>query len=289
MQGRSPEERIDVLCLSGHKIYAPGSPGVIIAREDLFSGLEPQEVGGGIVEFVDTEGYIVTDDLPEREETGTPNLPGAFLLAATLQLLGRVGMDLVAEDEKELTQYALTKLESIDGLHIYGSHRLEVAERIGVITFNLDDLPHGLVTAILNDYHGIAVRNECFCAQPFVRQLLGISDERGVAPASCSDTCGPDDIASSRGATGDGATGDGAPPREQPGMVRISFGLYNTKADVDRAAEALRDILDRADAYREAYRPVGNGSGDYVHREFSFDPDAAFSIERAADDWLESV
>ena len=281
MQGNAPEERIDVLCLSGHKIYAPGSPGVIVARKDLFAGLEPQEVGGGIVEFVDTERYVVTDDLPEREETGTPNLPGSFLLATTLYLMGRVGMDLIAEDERELTQYALTKLEGIDGLRIYGSHRMEVAERIGVITFNLKELPHGLVTAILNDYYGIAVRNECFCAQPFVRQLLGIADERGVAPSSCTDTCGPDDAPA--------ASGDGAPPREQPGMVRISFGLYNTKKDVDRAASALREIVDRADEYREQYKPVRDGSGDWVHRSFRFEPDEAFSLERAADEWLQQV
>ena len=283
MQGNSPEEHLDVVCLSGHKIYAPGSPGVIIARQELFAGLEPQEVGGGIVEFVDSERYVVTDDLPEREETGTPNLPGSFLLAATLYLMGRVGMDLIAEDERELTQYALNAFEAIDGLKIYGSHRMNVAERIGVITFNLKGLPHGLVTAILNDYYGIAVRNECFCAQPFVRQLLGIADERGVAPASCSDTCEP-------GATPSPASsGDGAPPREQPGMVRVSFGLYNTKADVDRAVEALRDIMNRANEYRDLYHPVGDGSGDWVHRSFRFDPDDAFSIERAADGWLESA
>jgi cysteine desulfurase / selenocysteine lyase len=286
MQGNAPEERIDVLCLSGHKIYAPGSPGVIVARKDLFAGLEPQEVGGGIVEFVDTERYIVTDDLPEREETGTPNLPGSFLLAATLYLMGRVGMGLIAEDERELTQYALNRFEAIDGLKIYGSHRMEVAERIGVITFNLDGLPHGLVTAVLNDYYGIAVRNECFCAQPFVRQLLGIADERGVAPAACSDTCEPGAAPAS---SGDGAPARDQPAREQPGMVRVSFGLYNTKADVDRAADALQDILDRANEYRDRYEPVRDGSGDWVHTSFRFDPDDAFSIERAADTWLESA
>jgi len=303
MHGADPSERIDVLCMSGHKIYAPGSPGVIVARKDLFAGLEPQDVGGGIVDFVDTERYVVTDDLPEREETGTPNLPGAFLLAATLYLLGRVGMDLVAEDEREITQYTLTKFEAIDGLRIYGSHRLEVADRIGVVTFNLDALPHGLVTAILNDYYGIAVRNECFCAQPFVRQLLGISDDRGVAPSSCTDTCGPGETSTGETSTGETSTGKTtpgevasgevaptqAPSREQPGMVRVSLGLYNTKDDVDRAARALREIVDRADAYRDQYRPVGDGSGDWVHRRFTFDPDAAFSIERSVDAWLASV
>jgi selenocysteine lyase/cysteine desulfurase len=262
VQGTTDEERIDVLCMSGHKIYAPGSPGVIVARKELFAGLEPQEVGGGIVDFVDTEHYDIMDDLPEREETGTPNLPGAFLLAATLQILGRIGMDVVEEDERELTQYALERFQDIDGLHIYGSHRLEVAERIGVITFNLDDLPHGLVTAILNDYFGIAVRNECFCAQPFVRQLLGISDDRGVAPDECTDTCGP---------------------QTQPGMVRVSFGLYNTRADVDRTVSALTDIVANADAYRSKYRPLLDGSGDWEHTEFSFEPSEAFVLEDEVD------
>jgi len=72
-------------------------------------------------------------------------------------------------------------------------------------------------------------------------------------------------------------------------MVRVSLGLYNTKDDVDRAAQALSEIVDRADAYREQYRPVGDGSGDWVHRRFTFDPDAAFSIERSVDAWLASV
>ncbi|WP_022835410.1 aminotransferase class V-fold PLP-dependent enzyme [Salisaeta longa] len=263
--GDRDDEALDVVCLSGHKIYAPGSPGVIVARKDLFAGHEPEEVGGGIVEFVDTERYTVTDALPDREETGTPNLPGAFLLASMLLLMERVGMDLIAEDERALTQYAMERFTAIDGLHLYGSHRLEVAERIGVLTFNLEGLPHGLVTAILNDYFGIAVRNECFCAQPFVRQLLGIADATGVAPDSCLDTC---------------------TPQAQPGMVRVSLGLYNTRADVDAAADALADIAARPDAYRSKYRALRNGHGDWAHTDFNVPPHELLTLEGAADDWV---
>ena len=266
VQGRSEDEAIDVLCLSGHKIYAPGSPGVIVARQSLFEGLEPQEVGGGIVERVETGSYKITDALPEREEAGTPNLPGALRLAATLQLLGRIGMDLVEEDERELTQYALERFQAIDGLKIYGSHRLEVADRIGVIVFNLDDLPHGLVAAALNDYFGVAVRNECFCAQPFVRQLLGRTSTNGEA-----------------------ASGEECGPEMQPGMVRASLGLYNTTADVDRAAEALADLVARPEWYQEQYRPQLEGSGDWVHRSFNHPPQAVFSLEGEVDAWLRSA
>lgn len=262
VQGRGDDEAIDVLCMSGHKIYAPGSPGVIVARKALFEGLEPQEVGGGIVNRVETGHYEIMDDLPEREEAGTPNLPGAFRLAATLYLLGRIGMDVIEEDERELTQYALERFAAIDGLKIYGSHRLEVADRIGVITFNLDDLPHGLVTAALNDYFGIAVRNECFCAQPFVRQLLGRAGTDGK--------------------------GDDCTPNMQPGMVRVSLGLYNRKEDVDAAADALTDIAERPDWYRSKYRPLLDGSGDWEHRSFEYPPADAFSLKEEVDAWLRS-
>ena len=266
VQGDGGDEALDVLCMSGHKIYAPGSPGVIVARKALFEGLEPQEVGGGIVNRVETGSYEIMDALPEREEAGTPNLPGALRLAATLQLLGRIGMDLIEADERELTQYALEQFAAIDGLTIYGSHRLEVAERIGVITFNLDGLPHGLVAAAANDYFGVAMRNACFCAQPFVRQLLG------------------------RTGTTDAATeGEECGPETQPGMVRASFGLYNTKADVDIAVDALTDIAARPDWYRRRYRPVLDGSGDWVHREFEHPPEAEFSLEGEVDAWLQSA
>lgn len=267
VDAEDPAERIDAVVLSGHKIYTPGSPGVIVALKSLFEGLEPEEVGGGVVSFVDTEQYQITPLLPEREETGTPNLPGALALGATLTLMMRIGMPLIEEDERTLTQYALTAFQEIPRLHIYGSHRLEVANRIGVIAFNLEHLPHGLVTAVLNDYFGIAVRNECFCAQPFVRQLLGISDERGVAPQSCADRC---DV----------------PSADKPGMVRVSLGLYNTPEDIDRVAEALRHLSEHASTYQAEYIPVHDGSGDWRHRSYRFVPADVITLAREVDRWI---
>ncbi len=149
-------ESIDVLCLSGHKIYTPGSPGVIVARKALFESLEPQEVGGGVVDFVDAVRYEITSELPAREETGTPNLPGVLALYATLHTLSRIGMEVIEEDERALTQYALDRFEAIPGLHLYGSHRLEVANRIGVITFNL----HGRRGFRLIFHRGAKVRTD---------------------------------------------------------------------------------------------------------------------------------
>ena len=214
------------------------------------------------MDFVDTARYHVTDHLPEREETGTPNLPGSLTLAAALLALQRVGMDAVEADEHALTAYALQRFTALDGLRLYGPRAPDEADRIGVLTFNLDGLPHGLVTAALNDYFGIAVRNECFCAQPFVRQLLGIADAQGVAPDACLDRCSP---------------------REQPGMVRVSLGLYNTRADLDACADALADLAARPGFYRAQYAPVPGSRGDWRHRTFRFDPADAFCLDEAVD------
>jgi len=45
----NPVQNIDVLVFSGHKTYMPGSPGVVVAKKNLLSQIEPEEVGGGMV------------------------------------------------------------------------------------------------------------------------------------------------------------------------------------------------------------------------------------------------
>ena len=87
-------------------------------------------------------------------------------------------MENIAVHESELTRYALNKLKNITGITIYGSvDEEEVAKRLGVISFNVQDKSHALVSAILNYEGGIGVRNGCFCAHPYVTCLLGVTIE----------------------------------------------------------------------------------------------------------------
>jgi len=94
-------------------------------------------------------------------------------------------------------------------------------DRLGVITFNVEGHPHALVAAILSTEFAIGVRNGCFCAHPYLMHLLGMSSAEAA------------DVRTSI------LGGDG---RAMPGMVRISFGLYNTIADVDAFVDALEAI-----------------------------------------------
>lgn len=228
---------LDFLAFSGHKLYAPFGAGVLVGpREFLLLG-DPAEVGGGTVDTVTVDGVQWTN-LPEREEAGTPCVMGAVALAEGLDELARIGWENLTVHEAGLTASLLQQLGEIPGLTIYGSME---AERIGVVSFNLEGLPHGLVAAVLSCEWGIGVRSGCFCAQPYVKQLLGVSDlEAGILEARIK----------------------GGDRGSIPGAVRVSLGIHNTRADVDRLAGALRAITSRQ--YDRRYR-LNRSTGEYEH------------------------
>ena len=259
-----PAHDLDVLVFSGHKIYAPGSPGVVVARKELFSGVEPLEVGGGMVDDVWLDRYSATAKLPDREEAGTPNICGAIGLAAALYALDRVGMQTIFEEECQLVRYTLAKLREIDGIVIYGDDDFERCRRAGAMSFNIRGVHHGLTGAILNDYFNIAVRNECFCAHPYVREMI------------TEVLAGEDDNLSNEELE--------ALAELQRGMVRASFGIYTTKDDIDALADALRDISSNRQFYEDVYAQRDND--DYVHKTFTFDHTRVFSVRAEVDAWL---
>jgi cysteine desulfurase / selenocysteine lyase len=212
---------LDYVAISAHKMYAPFGTGALIGRRDTFEQGAPEYRGGGTVEFV------ATDDVswghgPDRDEAGSPNVVGAVALAAAVQALQRVGMDAVARHEAELTAYALERLAGIEGLRVYGdADPARAADRLGVITFNIEGLSHFLVAAVLGAEYGIGVRNGCFCAHPYLMRLLGL-------------TTGQAAVVRDQVARGD--------RRAMPGMVRVSFGSYNTTDEIDELVRALEHI-----------------------------------------------
>jgi len=67
-------------------------------------------------------------------------------------------------------------------------------------------------------------------------------------------------------------------------MVRASFGIYSTKADVDRLVAAVAHLEANRAFYEPKYTRLSNG--DYVHKEFHFDHRQLFSVQGAVDEWL---
>ena len=90
MHSGSPDEEIDYLVLSGHKLYAPGSRGALVGKLATLSGRRcVTDVGGGMVEYVTLDDFTLKDKVTAREEAGTPNIPGS------------IAMGLVAIDKSE--------------------------------------------------------------------------------------------------------------------------------------------------------------------------------------------
>ena len=128
--------------------------------------------------------------------------------------------------ERELVKYALNKIEKIPNLIIYDDK--DVDKKVSIISFNIVDFDHSVFAKILALEGGIAVRNGCFCAQPYVQRLLNISD-----------------------LDSENYSNDETLPR--PGLVRISFGLYNNYNEIDLLIYLLNKISLDTQFYKDKY------------------------------------
>ncbi|MEM2226393.1 MAG: cysteine desulfurase [Candidatus Bathyarchaeia archaeon] len=166
---------IDFLAFSGHKMLAPTGIGVLYGRRDILRDMEPFLGGGEMIREVrynksDGTCRITYNELPWKFEAGTPNVGGAVGLMEAVRYLRGLGMENVERHEAELANYALKRLEGVDGIEWYGPG--PSSERGGIVSFNMDGFdPHDL--ALLLDQFGIMVRSGFHCAEP-LHQRLGL-------------------------------------------------------------------------------------------------------------------
>jgi selenocysteine lyase/cysteine desulfurase len=256
MLSHADPRHLDYVTLSAHKLYAPFGTGALVGRRETFERGDPEYRGGGQVDIV-TLDSVVWSTPPERDEAGSPNVIGAVALAAAVRQLQAVGMEQVAAHEAELTAYALPRLAGVPGLRVFGDPDPgRAASRLGVIPLQIEGIPHFLLAAILSYEFGIGVRNGCFCAHPYMLHLLGVQEAHAQRV---------------RQSILDGDR------REVPGLVRVSFGLYNQLAEVDRLVEALQHIA--RGEYRGEYIQDA-ASGDFVPNGWQVDYDRYFSVEQ---------
>jgi len=212
---------LDFVSFSGHKMYAPYGAGVLVAPRDFFSGA-PEVMGGGAISIV-TWDDTVWADLPDREEAGSPNVIGAVALGVAIDTLLELGFEEMLRHEVELGATLLARLSRIPGVGVLGGveSRPGGPGRLGLASFVVEGLHHGLVAAALSHEWGIAVRNGCFCANPYVFHLLHM-DKKAVDAVEGEVTAGH--------------------RKALPGAVRASLAPYNTATEVERFVEAVTHI-----------------------------------------------
>ena len=149
----------DFLSFSGHKLCGPTGIGVLYGKYNLLKLTDPFMTGGGNNARFDMCGNVAFLQPPEKFEAGTLNIEGIYGLGAAIEYLENIGMENIEIYEKELRNYAISKLKTLQNLIIYN----EFAEG-SIITINVKDVFAQDEASYLNS-KGICVRSGEHCAK----------------------------------------------------------------------------------------------------------------------------
>jgi selenocysteine lyase/cysteine desulfurase len=242
----------DAIFLSPHKLIGgPGTPGVLVARRELFRNRVPVVPGGGTVAYVNPTEHVYLEDPEHREEGGTPAIVESIRAGLVFGLKSAVGVDAIREREESFIARAIARWSANPSIGILGNPELQ---RLSIVSFTVRHdgryLHHNFVVAVLNDLFGIQSRGGCSCAGPYGHRLLGIDIETSHAFER--------EIA--RGCEG-----------IKPGWVRVNFNYFISETVFDYILDAV-DLV-ASDGWRllPLYRfdPV---TGLWRHRDGSPEP-----------------
>ena len=195
---------IDALAFTGHKgLRGPQGTGGFLVSQELAEQMEPL-ISGGTGSVSHTEE--IPDFMPDRFESGTPNLPGIYGLHEALLYLKTHSLQAINEKELSLTGYFLEQLQALDdtGRHIRIIGKKDLTDRNAVVSIQTPGIDMSQVAWQLDNEYGVMTRVGLHCA-PNAHKTLG------TYPA---------------------------------GTIRFSFGPENTKNELDFAIQGLKKILD---------------------------------------------
>ncbi len=225
----------DAVFISPHKfIGGPGTPGVLVARRELFTNRVPDVPGGGSVTYVNSSEHDYHAEIELREEAGTPAIVESIRAGLVFQLKQAVGHVEIERRERDFVRRAISSWEENPNVDVLGSHE---AERLSIVSFVIRYgdrfLHHNFVVALLNDLFGIQARGGCSCAGPYGHRLLGIDLDRSH---------------SFQREVGRGCEGI------KPGWVRVNFNYFIDDATFDYIVDAVHLIANSGAALLADYR-----------------------------------
>lgn len=162
------ELKLSALSVPGHKgLLGPGGVGALLLTDTLAQRLDPL-IAGGTGSASDSE--YLPPYLPDRFESGTPNLPGYYGLSAALSFIKEKGLSALMAHEEALTRQFLTGLKAIPGVMVVGPQGME--NRVGVISLDFPGRDNAEVADVLEQQFGILTRCGLHCA-PSAHKTLG--------------------------------------------------------------------------------------------------------------------
>ena len=151
---------IDFLSFSIHKMCGPSGMGGLWGRYELLDGLRTIQSGG---QTVQTSSY--TDATwaapPARFEGGLGNFSGMMATGAAIDYLTKLDMNAVHEHEIRLNTIMTNGVKDLSGVSIIGPE--DPAQRGGICSLLMDELPAHDVALLLDEAAGVMVRSGQHC------------------------------------------------------------------------------------------------------------------------------
>ena len=211
---------LDAVFISPHKfIGGPGTPGVLVVKDQVLSNSVPSTIGGGTVTYVTPEDHHYVANAERREEGGTPGIVESIRAGLVFKLQQDVGLQEIACREHAFVSRAIDRLSRCENLEILGP--LD-EPRLSILSLRFKrgdkDLHYGFVVSLLNDLFGIQARGGCSCAGPYGHTLLGM--DRDYSRAIQSQIADGNVIL-------------------RPGWVRLNFNYFISETEFDYLLGAI--------------------------------------------------
>lgn len=245
MHPKDPLEKLDAVFFSPHKFLGgPGTSGVLIFDSGLYKNRIPDHPGGGTVTWTNPwGGHQYYKEIELREDGGTPGILQAIRTALCINLKEKMGIENMLNREKEQLELLLSKLERVPGVHILEGGR---KDRLGIVSFYVENIHYNLIVRLLNDRFGIQVRGGCSCAGTYGHYLLTIDK---TASKKITDKINQGDMSA------------------KPGWVRFSVHPIMTNKEIHLFVEAMKGIIENIEEWQKDYIYDAT-SNDYFYSNF---------------------
>lgn len=232
MNPSDPMKKLDAIFFSPHKFLGgPGSSGVLIFDPKLYKNQIPDDPGGGTVDWTNPwGGHKFVSSIEAREDGGTPAFLQSIRASLAIKLKEVMGVEKIMQREKHLVKITFERLRKIPGLHILADN---IEDRLGAISFYVDNIHYNLIVKLLNDRYGVQVRGGCSCAGTYGHHLLHVTPQMSKRITEKIDH------------------GDLS---EKPGWVRMSIHPTMTEEELLTIIEAIGEIVRNIDSWQKDYK-----------------------------------
>lgn len=222
---------LDAIYFSPHKFLGgPGTTGILIFNKHLYTNLIPDNPGGGTVEWTNPWGeHKYIENIEAREDGGTPAFLQTIKAAMCMKLKEEMGVNNIHAREKEIMDIIWNSLEQIPNLHVLAEqHR----DRLGIISFYIDNLHYNLGVKMLNDRFGMQTRGGCSCAGTYGHYLFNVSkeDSKTITDRINSGDCSL-----------------------KPGWIRLSIHPTQTNEEIAFMMHALAELAKHHETWKNDY------------------------------------